>query len=205
MNRFLVLLVCLVLILPGLILSSSALIMAIDHTDVISVADYSNYLKQGITRAIIRASNSACDIGGEVNPSFVPSYNNARQAGFTDIQGYVLLCNGNNITACKSYQAQINEIEAAISSNKMIIGTLWFDIERDDDCPGNVRMSSFTNRENRFITLLVFFFVCSGIMARLAIRLRLRSCLLQSRILLLVSVSTASRTSVVQIKIVIER
>jgi hypothetical protein len=139
MSRFLVrLCFVLVLVLPSLILSSYALIMAIDHTDEISVATYADFLKQGFTRVIIRAYNSACETGGEVNPAFIPSYNNARAAGITDIQGYVLLCNGINNTACKSYQDQINEIKAAISTNKMVIGMLWIDIEQDQDCPGNV-------------------------------------------------------------------
>ena len=143
MFRF-VLIPCIVLVLPGLILSSYGLIYAIDSTGVIPKASYSDLLKKNFTRAIIRGYNPACSsTGGEVNPDFVASYNNARAAGYgangTDIQTYWLPCNGDG-NDCKEYKVQLNELLATFVNHSMDIGKIWVDLERDSDCPNNVRI-----------------------------------------------------------------
>ena len=139
MFRF-VLVPCIVLVLPGLILSSYGLIYAIDSTDVISKASYSDLLKKNFTRAIIRGYNPACSTtGGEVNPDFVASYNNSKAAGYTDIQTYWLPCNGDG-NKCKPYDVQLNELLTTFVNHHMEIGMIWLDFERDSDCPNNVRI-----------------------------------------------------------------
>ena len=138
MFRFIVV-PCYVLVLPGVILSSYGLIHAIDSTDVMPEAIYCDLLKHNFTRAIIRGYTPACCTGGRVNPSFVPSYKNARAAGYTDIQTYWLPCNGKG-NNCKTYKVQMDELLATIAENVMEIGMIWLDFERDADCPKNVRV-----------------------------------------------------------------
>jgi hypothetical protein len=138
MFRFVVL-VCFV-VLPVLISPSYGLVNVIDCTDaVVPVANYSQIRQEGFTRAIIRGYDSACTSGGEVNPNFVSSYENARAAGYTDIHTYWLPCNGNG-NPCSSYDDQLLELLTTIVEYGMDIGMIWLDLEQDPDCNNNVRI-----------------------------------------------------------------
>ena len=106
------------LLLPALIASSYGLIFAVDSSQLVSEATYAKARGEGFTKAIIRGYEEACGAGGEVDPNFVPSYNNARAAGYTDIDMYWFPCNGSGHN-CKSYAAQLSEITTTFRENSM--------------------------------------------------------------------------------------
>nr|BAL02924.1 hypothetical protein [Pholiota nameko] len=118
------------LLLPAFIGSSYALVSAVDSSSLVPTATYTKARGEGFTKAIIRGYEEACGIGGEVDPNFVGSYNNARAAGYTDIDTYWLPCNGSG-NNCKSYATQLSEIAATFSAHSMKIGTIWIDLEKD--------------------------------------------------------------------------
>jgi len=120
-------------VLPALIVSSYGLIHGIDSSSLVSEADYSRARAEGFTKAIIRGYEEACGVGGEVDPNFVRSYNNARAAGYTDIDTYWFPCNGAGHN-CKPYATQIAELGAAFRANSMKIGRIWIDLEKDSGC-----------------------------------------------------------------------
>ena len=124
-------------LLPLFATSSYALVSAVDSSTLVSTATYSKALSEGFTKAIIRGFEEACGVGGEVDPNFVSSYNNARAAGITNIDTYWFPCNGSGNT-CKSYATQIAELGATFSAHSMDIGTIWIDLEQDSVC-NNVR------------------------------------------------------------------
>ncbi|KAF8998733.1 glycoside hydrolase superfamily [Cyathus striatus] len=122
------------LLLPLLFISSAyALVHAVDSSSLVPVATYQRARSQGFTKAIIRGYQEACGSGGRVDPNFVPSYNNARTAGYTDIDTYWFPCTGAN-NNCKSFSTQISEIASTFRANSMNIGTIWVDIEADSVC-----------------------------------------------------------------------
>lgn len=120
-------------VLPALIVSSYGLIHAVDSSSLVSENDYARARAEGFTKAIIRGYEEACGVGGEVDPNFVPSYNNARGAGYTDIDTYWFPCNGAG-HSCKSYATQLSEIAATFRAHSMKIGTIWIDLEKDSVC-----------------------------------------------------------------------
>lgn len=121
------------LLLPALIVSSYALVSAVDSSQLVPTATYSKALGEGFTKAIIRGYEEACGVGGEVDPNFVGSYNNARAAGYTDIDTYWFPCNGSG-NNCKSYATQLAELGATFNAHSMKIGTIWIDLEKDSVC-----------------------------------------------------------------------
>ncbi|KAH9474386.1 putative GH family 25 lysozyme 4 [Psilocybe cubensis] len=118
------------LLLSGLIVSSYALVHAVDSASLVPVATYQKARAEGFTKAIIRGYQEACGIGGQVDPNFVPSYNNARSAGYTDIDTYWFPCNGSG-NKCKSYATQLSELAQTFKAHSMNIGTIWIDFEKD--------------------------------------------------------------------------
>ncbi|KAF8802045.1 glycoside hydrolase [Phlegmacium glaucopus] len=118
------------LLLPALIASSYGLISAVDSSSLVPKATYVKAFGEGFTKAIIRGYEEACGVGGEVDPNFVASYNNARAAGYTDIDTYWFPCNGSGHN-CKSYATQIAELGATFKAHSMKIGTIWIDLEKD--------------------------------------------------------------------------
>ncbi|KAF9471346.1 glycoside hydrolase [Pholiota conissans] len=110
--------------------SSYALVHAVDSSALVPKATYVKALGEGFTKAIIRGYEEACSVGGEVDPNFLGSYNNARAAGYTDIDTYWFPCNGSG-NNCKSYATQLAEIAATFRANSMKIGTIWIDFEKD--------------------------------------------------------------------------
>ena len=157
------------LLLPALIASSYGLIHAVDSSTLVSEATYSRALGEGFTKAIIRGYEEACGKGGEVDPNFVPSYENARAAGYTDIDTYWFPCNGSG-NNCKSYADQLSEIEATFNGNSMNIGTIWIDFEKDSAVCNNVSTAQPHNLLidwNKHVQILY-----SGTMAKLAIKLK---------------------------------
>jgi hypothetical protein len=128
------------LLLPALIASSYGLISAVDSAQLVHQATYAKALGEGFTKAIIRGYEEACSVGGEVDPTFVPSYRNARAAGYTDIDMYWFPCNGSGHN-CKSYAAQLSEIAATLKANSMTIGRIWIDLEKDSAICNNVSIA----------------------------------------------------------------
>lgn len=121
------------LILPAFIGLSYGLIFAVDSSELVSEAIYKKALGEGFTKAVIRGYEEACGVGGEVDPNFVSSYNNARAAGYTNIDTYWFPCNGSGHN-CKSYSTQISELGATFKAHSMDIGTIWIDLEKDSIC-----------------------------------------------------------------------
>ena len=134
------------LILPALIASSYGLIFAVDSSQLVSEATYSKARGEGFTKAIIRGYEEACGTGGKVDPNFVPSYKNARAAGYTDIDMYWFPCNGSGHN-CKSYAKQLSEIAATFKANSMDIGRIWIDFEKDSSC------NNVSNAESQIYSL----------------------------------------------------
>lgn len=114
------------------------LVSAVDSSQLVPEATYAKALSEGFTKAVIRGYEEACGVGGEVDPNFVGSYNNARAAGYTDIDTYWFPCNGSG-NNCKSYATQLSELSATFNDNSMDIGTIWIDIEQDSSVCNNVR------------------------------------------------------------------
>ena len=112
---------------------TNALISGVDSSGLVSEAIYAKARAEGFTKAFIRGYEEACGVGGEVDPNFVPSYKNARAAGYTDIDTYWFPCNGSGHN-CKSYAAQLSELAATFRANSMNIGTIWVDLEKDPFC-----------------------------------------------------------------------
>ena len=124
-------------VLPAFIVSSYGLIFAVDSSQLVPEATYVKALGEGFTKAIIRGYEEACGVGGEVDPNFVSSYKNARAAGYTNIDTYWFPCNGSG-NNCKSYATQLSELGATFSANKMDIGKIWIDLEKDSAVCNNV-------------------------------------------------------------------
>ena len=165
------------LVLPALIVSSYGL-FAVDSSALVPEATYVKARGEGFTRAIIRSFEEACGIGGEVDPNFVSSYKNARAAGYTDIDTYWFPCNGSG-NKCKSYDTQLSELAATFSANKMDIGTIWIDFEKDPIC-NNVSIRTTHSEPHTFVIRFIDWDLHDSlIMARLTIRLRLRTSLPQ--------------------------
>ncbi|KAI5460878.1 glycoside hydrolase superfamily [Mariannaea sp. PMI_226] len=120
-----------------LLLSSTvnAIVHGVDSSTLVSEATYSKALSEGFTKAVIRGYQEACGSGGRVDPNFVPSYNNARAAGYTDIDTYWFPCTGSG-NPCKSYATQISELSQTFKANSMKIGRIWVDLEKDSVCNG---------------------------------------------------------------------
>lgn len=130
-----------ILLLPAFIASAYALVHAVDSSTLVSEATWSKANGEGFTKAIIRGYEEACGSGGEVDPNFVPSYKNARAAGYTDIDTYWFPCNGSG-NQCKSYAEQISEISETFNANDMNIGRIWIDFEKDAAICNNVGIST---------------------------------------------------------------
>lgn len=113
--------------------SATALKHAVDSSTLVSVATFQKAYGEGFTKAIPRGYQEACGSGGRVDPNFVQTYKNARAAGYTDIDTYFFPCNGSG-NKCKSYATQISELGATFQSNKMNIGRIWIDFEKDSVC-----------------------------------------------------------------------
>ncbi|KIM76492.1 glycoside hydrolase family 25 protein [Piloderma croceum F 1598] len=120
----------LIILISTVVTSSLALVHGVDSSTLVSEATYAKTKGEGFTKAIIRAYEEACGVGGQVDPNFVSSYKNARAAGITNIDAYWFPCSGSG-NSCKSYATQIAEIGSTFSANSMDIGTLWIDLESD--------------------------------------------------------------------------
>lgn len=123
---------------------ASALVSGVDSSQLVSEAAYAKARGEGFTKAIIRVYEEACGVGGRVDPNFIPSYKNARAAGFTDIDVYWFPCNGSR-NNCKSYATQISELAATFKANSVNVGTIWLDIEKDSAVCNNWNYGSSGN------------------------------------------------------------
>lgn len=113
--------------------AASALIHGVDSSADVSVATYKKALGEGFVKAIPRGFYEACNSGGLLDPNFVNSYKNAVSAGYKDIDTYMFPCTGTS-HKCKPYDQQVKLLTDAIAANKMNIGTIWLDIEKDNVC-----------------------------------------------------------------------
>ena len=137
------------LILSALIASSYGLIYAVDSSSLVPESVFARARSEGFTKAIIRGYEEACGVGGEVDPNFVGSYNNARAAGFTDIDTYWFPCSGSG-NRCKSYATQISELGETFNTHSMKIGRIWIDLESDSTVCHNV---SYPNKSRPTISI----------------------------------------------------
>ena len=126
--------------------SALALVHGVDSSTLVSQTTYAKALGEGFTKAIIRGYEEACSAGGKVDPNFVPSYNNARAAGYTSIDTHWFPCTGST-HPCKSYATQIAEIGYTFLANSMKIGKIWIDFEKDSTC-NNVRSNHFVQNRS---------------------------------------------------------
>jgi hypothetical protein len=136
-----------------------SLVYGVDSSSLVPTSTYAKARSEGFTKAVIRGYQEACSVGGQVDPNFLPSYNNARAAGITDIDTYWFPCTGDTIlfgswwnsclnndinspkgsgNKCKSYDTQLAELGQTFVKNRMNIGTIWLDIETSSEC-GAVR------------------------------------------------------------------
>ena len=113
--------------------AAGALTHAVDSSAAITVATYKKALGEGFTKAIPRGFSEACDSGGLVDANFVSSYKNAVAAGYKDFDTYMYPCTG-TAHKCKPYAQQVKLLTDAIAADKMNIGTIWLDIEKDKTC-----------------------------------------------------------------------
>jgi hypothetical protein len=157
------------LLLPAFIVSSYALVSAVDSSSLVPETTYAKALGEGFTKAIIRGYEEACGVGGEVDPNFVATYNNARAAGYTNIDTYWFPCNGSG-NNCKSYATQISELGATFSAHNMDIGTIWIDLEKDAAICNNVGLPNSV----QFAYINLLHFPRSGTMVPAVTSLKLR-------------------------------
>lgn len=113
--------------------SSLALIHGVDSSQLVPEATFSKAKGEAFTKAVIRGYEEACSVGGKVDPNFVSAYNNARTAGYTNIDTYWYPCTGSG-NSCKSFATQIAEIGATFDAHSMKIGRIWIDMEKDSLC-----------------------------------------------------------------------
>ena len=120
-------------ILAVIVQRTVALIHGVDSSQLVPETTYVKALGEGFTKAVIRGYEEACGRGGEVDLNFVTTYNNARTAGYTNIDAYWFPCNGSG-NNCKSYATQISELNSTLRAHNMQIGSIWIDIEQDSVC-----------------------------------------------------------------------
>jgi hypothetical protein len=137
--------------LLALATSALALVYGVDSSVYVPEATYAKAKSEGFTKAIMRGFEEACGVGGEIDPNWVASYNNARAAGITNIDMYWFPCTG-SAHNCKSFATQISEIGATFSAHKMDIGTIWIDLEYDSTC-NNVSGSGHTSMDSENLTI----------------------------------------------------
>jgi len=113
--------------------ASLALVHGVDNSQLVSEGTYSTALGEGFTHLVIRGYQEACSVGGQVDPNFVTSYNNARAAGYSTIDAYWFPCTGTG-NSCKSYAEQVAELGATFDAHNMDIGRIWIDMEVDSTC-----------------------------------------------------------------------
>ncbi|KAI8337269.1 glycoside hydrolase superfamily [Chlamydoabsidia padenii] len=103
----------------------------IDVSALTSTASFSCLKNQGYSRAILRAYMEAWgnNPGGKVDPNLIQNYKNAKAAGIPVVDLYMFPCTGRS--TCKSPATQVSEFITVMNANKMLIGTIWLDVEVD--------------------------------------------------------------------------
>ncbi|CAG8667770.1 4970_t:CDS:2, partial [Cetraspora pellucida] len=82
--------------------------------------------------------------GGAIDSNFLKSYENAKKAGFNNIDVYMFPCTGKS--TCKTPQQQVNELVKFINTNKIIVRTAWLDVEVDKNS-GNWNLGPAKNKQ----------------------------------------------------------
>ncbi|CAG8436724.1 uncharacterized protein OCT59_005531 [Rhizophagus irregularis] len=152
-------------------------ITAVDSAmTVVSLESYKCVKNFGYERAIIRGYfESYCgNPGGDIDKTFIQSYTNAVNAGFTQIDVYMFPCTGipkccvsdptpeclaTNFT-CKTPQEQVNQLVQWINNTKInggqdiIVQTVWLDVETDPASnnwpPSNTTLNQKTLQEFKY-------------------------------------------------------
>ncbi|RHZ54922.1 hypothetical protein Glove_421g91 [Diversispora epigaea] len=120
--------------------------LAIDVSALTSVATFKCTKNLGYELAIIRGYREAYGRipGGGIDPNFLKNYNNAKKAGYTNIDVYMFPCTGRS--TCKTPRQQVNELVQLINTYRVKVQRVWLDIEVDPNA-GNWGLSKIRNRQ----------------------------------------------------------
>ncbi|CAG8592941.1 39394_t:CDS:2 [Gigaspora margarita] len=120
--------------------------LQVDVSALASEAAFKCTKNLGYSRAVIRGYFEAYgnNPGGAIDPNFLKNYQNAKQAGYTDIDVYMLPCTGRS--TCKTAQQQVNDLVNLINTNKIIVRTAWLDVEVDNNS-GNWKLGAAKNQQ----------------------------------------------------------
>ena len=127
-------------------INSVSAAFAVDCSALTSVAAFRCAKNDGYDRAIIRGYREAYgrNPGGAIDPNFLQSYRNAKEAGYTYIDLYMFPCTGRS--TCKPPQVQVHELVQMINSNKILVQKIWLDVEVDPSA-NNWGMGAARNRQ----------------------------------------------------------
>ncbi|CAG8732115.1 17662_t:CDS:2, partial [Racocetra fulgida] len=119
---------------------------AVDVSSLTTVNSFKCAKNLGYSHAMIRGYFEAYgnNPGGAIDSNFLKNYENAKQAGYTDIDVYMFPCTGRS--TCKTPQQQVNELVNLINKNKIIVRTAWLDVEVDKNS-GNWNLGPAKNKE----------------------------------------------------------
>ncbi|CAG8606909.1 11635_t:CDS:2 [Gigaspora rosea] len=120
--------------------------LQVDVSALTSATAFNCTKNLGYSRAVIRGYFEAYGLnpGGAIDPNFLKSYQNAKQAGYTDIDVYMFPCTGRS--TCKTPQQQVNDLVNLINTNKIIVRTAWLDVEVDNES-GNWKLGAEKNQQ----------------------------------------------------------
>ncbi|CAG8527999.1 25353_t:CDS:1, partial [Dentiscutata erythropus] len=106
--------------------------LQVDVSALTSVTAFNCAKNLGYSRAAIRGYFEAYgnNPGGAIDSNFLKSYENAKKAGYTDIDVYMFPCTGRS--TCKTPKQQVNELVKLINDHKIIVRTAWLDVEVDE-------------------------------------------------------------------------
>ncbi|CAG8668033.1 14921_t:CDS:2, partial [Racocetra persica] len=119
---------------------------AVDVSSLTTANSFKCAKNLGYSRVMIRGYFEAYgnNPGGAIDSNFLKNYENAKQAGYTDIDVYMFPCTGRS--TCKTPQQQVNELVNLINKNKIIVRTAWLDVEVDNKS-GNWNLGPAKNKE----------------------------------------------------------
>ncbi|KAI8143633.1 glycoside hydrolase superfamily [Fennellomyces sp. T-0311] len=103
----------------------------VDCSALTSTSAFQCVKNYGYDHAIVRCYMEAWgnNPGGKVDSNCYQNYLNAKAGGFTSVDIYMFPCTGRS--TCKAPATQLQEIINYVGANKMIVGRLWLDVERD--------------------------------------------------------------------------
>ncbi|PKY45262.1 hypothetical protein RhiirA4_318952 [Rhizophagus irregularis] len=130
-------------------------ITAVDSAmTVVSLESYKCVKNFGYERAIIRGYfESYCgNPGGDIDKTFIQSYTNAVNAGFTQIDVYMFPCTG--IPKCCVSDPTPECLATNFTCQDIIVQTVWLDVETDPASnnwpPSNITLNQKTLQEFKY-------------------------------------------------------